>query len=728
MRFLVLLFTIGLLSGYANEVNVAFVIGQQHKEADEFTSSNGWHLTRYQDTDLGKLAGSFDQYQIVIWGSLAGYEKKLPWQNYHQALRKFIEDGGIFIVLDGNYDSATQEIFGSWGTDFQLKRNSHCTVSRKEKEFSPKINRKLKVNHLPYGLAELFDGYPDGWSHFESLSRSWRILAYCPDGNAFMITRQLGKGTLAILAYAMFNPHDRQIMLEALASNLLADRNQRQQAVNISAFHISDCYGKGSTRIGLSGETMATTAEILLNGKVIAEQELKPGINEISFEVHELGKLRLILKKHGVLIASKHVDIVPPVSLSSTRYVVYPLIANQVLLNVPAATKELLQAPYRIAFFVDGKKFTAVTPLGNEHWQADFSQLAPGEHEIKVQLMQQGNSRPIFTAPAIKIKILAKNPRVAVSPKGNLQIAGKPFFPLGLYHVSKDHRLPLEKRDETLQFAAENGYNMLHVSIKPDESEASFQGFLQKAKQYNIMILPESDHLTQSVHRYANDPAILGWNIGDEPDLEGISPAVFLQRMQALKMIDAEHPSYTVFMNPASIVKYWPVTELVAVDPYPIPRFPLNTVYKSVVSARDVLKGTSSGLIAVLQGFGYENDPTFTLPSNRQVRNMLYQALVAGAKGIIFYTYQDGRFYLPDHPDLCKLLKSIPAELKGLEDFLLNAEYCELPTNLADVYAAEWKKPDSTLTIIVNTTAKAVHVRINGHFISLDPEAVEIRK
>ncbi len=726
MKFLLLLCVIGIFSGYANDVNVAFVIGVQDKEADQFTTENGWQLTRYRDTELEKLAGSLNQYQIVIWGSLAGYQKNLPWQNYNQALRQYIENGGIFIVLDGNYASATTDIFGSWGNDFQLKRNTQCIMQKHQKGVFPKIDRKFPVNRTPYELYGLFDGYPDGWAHFEALPRAWQVLARCPDNGAFMIMRHLGQGSMAVLAYALFNIHERQIMLEALASNLLAEKNQRKEGFRITAFNLSDRFEKGNAHIELSGKVAAATAEVLLNGKTVASQELKVGMNEIPFEVDELGKLRFILKKQGNPIVSKHVEVVAPIALASTRYTVYPLIANQVRLYVKAAEKDFLSAQYQIAFFVDEKPFATVKQLENGIFLADFSSLAPGEYEISARLME--HDKMLFNAKPVNIKIMEKNPRVAISTRGIMEIEGKPFFPLGLYHVSKDDRLPLEKRDEVLRFAAENGYNMLHVSVKRGEAKESFQKFLHAARERNIMILPESDQLTQSVQWYAGDPAILGWNIGDEPDLEGISAAVFQQRMRDLKVIDAEHPSYTVFMRTESVEKYWPVTELVAVDPYPVPRHPLDAVYKSVASTRDALTGTASGLIAVLQGFGYENDPTFTLPSNRQVRNMFYQALVAGAKGIIFYTYQDGRFYLPDHPALCELLKSLPAEFKELEDFLLSGEYRELPTNVAGVYAAEWKKEGATLVIAVNTTGRAVQIMLNGKRISIAPEEVNIQK
>ncbi len=705
---------------------VAFVIGQQHLEADEFSAANGWELTRYRDTELDRLANEFDHYQVVIWGSLAGYEKNLPWAKYNQALRKYIENGGIFIVLDGNYDAATTEIFGSWGGDFQLKRNPHCAMRQKDKKHSPKILKALPVNNFPYELYGLFDGYPDGWSHFESLPRQWQVLAQCPDGAAFMIMRRAGKGTMAVLAYAMFNIHERQVMLEALASNLLAAQNLEKEKSGLTEYRLSDRFGDSGAQLGLTGNSAEIMAEVLLNDQVIASQKLNPGKNEIPFAVNELGKLKLIVKKRDIVIASKHAEVMPPISLAISRYTVYPLIAPQIRLYVKAAANDFQNPPYRIDFFVDGKPFAPGKLAGDGVYQADFSSLSPGEHVISARLVQ--GDKVLFNTEPGKIKIMTHNPRVAISPTGVLQIEGKPFFPIGLYHVSRDHRLPLEKRDEALRFAAENGYNTLHVSIKPDESAASFGKFLQAAQEHNIMILPESDSLALSVQQHAAAPAILGWNIGDEPDLAGISAALFQQRLRDLKTIDAEHPSYTVFMDPASIGKYWPVTEMAAVDPYPVPRFPLDTVYKSVASARDTLQGSSSNLVAVLQGFGYESDPIFSVPTSRQLRNMLYQALVAGAKGVIFYTYEDGRFYLPDHPELCGLIKSVPAELKALEAFLLHGEYRELAVNSPGVYAAEWKTADATLQVLVNTMGKTVQPVIGGKRITLGPEAVQISK
>lgn len=727
MRFSILLLAFGLLLGSAGGLEVAFVAGQAPNEADAFTPENGWRLTRYQDTELDKLMGEIDRYALVIWGSLAGYEKKLDWPRHNQALKKYLENGGFLLALDANYDSATDDIFGSWGADFRLKRNPECAMRQRKKGDTPKIVREESVASIPYALAGLFDAYADGWSHFEAPPRPWRVLARCPDGAAFAVARPVGKGGVAVLAYGMFNLYDRRVTLEAMASNLLAAQRLGAARVAVTRYDLSDQFGASKADIALTGAVEGVAADVLLGDDVIASRTLAAGDNEIPFDVAGVGTLRLVLKKDGNTLASRHVAVKPPVTLAVARYAIYPLIAKNIRLDVTAGRDEFLAPPYRCEFRVDGEAFAALAPTGPATYAADFSALAPGEHEIALRLVDAETGRAIFDDEPVPFEILAKDPRVALTPRGFFAIEGKPFFPLGLYHVSRHPGLPVEKRGEALRFAKENGFNTLHVSMRWGESRESFQPFLDAAHAAGVMILPESDQLAQSVRR-GESPALLGWDIGDEPDLEGISGREFRRRLRAFKALDAEALSYTVFMNLDSFAKYWPVTEIVAVDPYPVPRFPLGTVHEHVAKARDALAGTPSGLVAVLQGFGYENDPVFTLPTARQARNMLYQALVAGARGVIFYTYQDGRFYLPDHPELCAFIKGVPAEIKPLEDFLLDGEYRALPVERAGVYAAEWKTADRTLTLVVNTTDAAVKAEVGGVAMRLGPEAVEIRK
>jgi hypothetical protein len=95
---------------------------------------------------------------------------------------------------------------------------------------------------------------------------------------------------------------------------------------------------------------------------------------------------------------------------------------------------------------------------------------------------------------------------------------------------------------------------------------------------------------------------------------------------------------------------------------------------------------------------GWNKVPTFT-----EVRNMTYQALLAGVKGIIFYTYADNDFEIKKHPALWAGMKTLPGEIKTLEPMLLNGILIPLKTNTEKIVAGLWQYRDRRIVCLVNT-------------------------
>ena len=88
---------------------------------------------------------------------------------------------------------------------------------------------------------------------------------------------------------------------------------------------------------------------------------------------------------------------------------------------------------------------------------------------------------------------------------------------------------------------------------------------------------------------------------------------------------------------------------------------------------------------------------------------MTYQALVAGVKGIIYYTYYDRSWYLPDHPQLWEGLKSLVPEINTMTPFLLQGSWRKIDVNYQNVFGAIWVLNDKALVIITNASDKAIN-------------------
>ena len=720
MHFRKLFFTLAAIcimavsgSGAPSVRNAAFVFGwQQVGEAGEFNSANGWKLTSYQDTDLLKLSKELARYQVVIWGSLAGYQKKIPWKQVKNEWLDYLNRGGVFIILDANYDFNCNDIFGDWGSGFKLQRNEYCLMRDKSVTRYTSINtQRPELSTYPYNLSDLIRHHTDGWAHFEKLSPGWYSLSACPDGNSFLAVRRVGKGTLAALAYGGFIRHRNQIMLEALAENLLTAQTLAPLDRQVAEFTLPEKFGRGEVRVKLkkSGAVTGPSSgdlSLYLNGEKIAGKKFT-GNEVLPFNANKLGDLRLELTLSDGSVIRKHGNVKAPISLALGHYVVYPMGQSKVPFLITSSTPDLLEKPYEIEVFVNDQPLTPVRKLRAGIWLADFTGKPAGEYHFTAVLRNRETGEKIFTTAPQTLTLRAQNPYCSVAPDGIIHVNNQAIFPLGLYHVSWDSKLPTAKRDETVNFAAQYGYNVVNISRKPEESDQSFIKFLALAKDRNILTIVQMYRMAELIPCYRSSSAVLAWVIYDEPEMVDMPAAVFQQYLQSVAAADTEHPAFTCFMNSNSIETYWPVPEILSVDPYPKPQLPLDQVYHSVRSIVDATSGCGTAVIAVLQSFDYPNDTTYIHPTARQIRNMTMQALVAGARGLLYYTYQDGRFYLPDFPALLTCMKELPAEIRPLTGYLLNGRRQDLAPHLGGTYAGWWKMDGpQDLVIAVNTTGK----------------------
>jgi hypothetical protein len=91
---------------------------------------------------------------------------------------------------------------------------------------------------------------------------------------------------------------------------------------------------------------------------------------------------------------------------------------------------------------------------------------------------------------------------------------------------------------------------------------------------------------------------------------------------------------------------------------------------------------------------------------------MSYLALMAGVKGIIYYTYYDNSFDILNEPDLLEAAKTFPAELQGLIPLLLDGKGEMLAEDADGVYAMTWTLGAERRLVAVNTHGKEAKVSL----------------
>ena len=302
----------------------------------------------------------------------------------------------------------------------------------------------------------------------------------------------------------------------------------------------------------------------------------------------------------------------------------------------------------------------------------------------------------------------ANTPKVEIHADGITMVNGKPFFPFGFYDVS--WKSTADERMNHLRDIADAGFNTIHASVtRLDDYEA----FLDEAERLGVYVLSEQNvGLLNLVNAFKHKPAVLGWSIADDVDDGTWPPQKVLESHQQVKASDPNHITYVSGYS-ESIGRFANCSDVIAIQSYPIKvgKAELSSTYSKVSVARDAIAKFNGAVYANLQTFNWSftNRPEYKdarIPTFSEVRNMTYQALLAGAKGIIYYAYHDRGWHLPDSSNLWKELKSLVPEIKAVSSSLLEGDFREINTGVKNVLAGIWVSKDQALTVIVNNSYK----------------------
>ncbi len=232
-----------------------------------------------------------------------------------------------------------------------------------------------------------------------------------------------------------------------------------------------------------------------------------------------------------------------------------------------------------------------------------------------------------------------------LSDTGTILADGKPFFPIGLYHVPATAYAELARRGfNCVQGVATGDLEVFGRSLGAAETaqimvDVPLYAGGQVAKN---MAVSES-----KLVRFSKSRAVLNWKIIDEPDLRADIIDEVPDAYARLRAIDRDHPLSLTISGPDRYAYWASFCDILQVDPYPIPHAPLTLVSDCVAKARGVLEPWQN-LTAVLQA-GWIAEPS-NQPTYEQARVMLYLALVNGAKGIFWYAFRDPGWDLTQTP------------------------------------------------------------------------------
>ncbi|GAA3407582.1 carboxypeptidase regulatory-like domain-containing protein [Paenibacillus hodogayensis] len=307
----------------------------------------------------------------------------------------------------------------------------------------------------------------------------------------------------------------------------------------------------------------------------------------------------------------------------------------------------------------------------------------------------------------------------ALPANGPLYVDGQPFFPVIGYHVDPaDFPDLLAIGINTIQgrFAS----NAAQLKAQLDAAHAS--GLKMLVPLYTNMKVKENfEQNRQYVAMFKDHPAVLAWMIMDEPSLHKVPQWELLESYRQVRAIDPVHPTYITDYDAFETAGQ--ATDILTTDVYPYRKDfmqPISAVGKSVRLARAAVDDAKP-IWTVLQTFRLANTVYDYLPTIDQVRNMAYQSVLAGGKGLAYYSITDPGWKL-QQSELWPGLVQFKSELGLIGELVTQgAKIDEHIGN--DVQWGIWERGSERYAVAINLTKQnqtaALPIAVPGYEMQL---------
>lgn len=317
---------------------------------------------------------------------------------------------------------------------------------------------------------------------------------------------------------------------------------------------------------------------------------------------------------------------------------------HQSLMN--AAGKVLLEKTSAAATSDKIAKFTFDPPVN----------LPVGDYTLQQSITAPDGAK---TTTKFPIHVVQKMPKVYIDKDGFTVVDGKRFFPLGLYLGDEK-----QTTDEHLQRINDGGFNTI-LTYGYGYRQPNPKAYMARAQKHHLHVIyamsdmllklqqgtpkenqPTYDLMESYLKMIRDEPNLLAWYINDE------RPPGWLSRLKKVydlcTQLDPHHPTFQVLANgqTSALEKYFSVTDVLGNDPYPVGRVgetDLTMTSEHTTNTVEAAHGAKSVWIVpqMMDWAVYKKNQESHSPSLDELRNQAYQAIIGGAKGLIFYTYYD---------------------------------------------------------------------------------------
>ncbi|MCR1000880.1 carbohydrate-binding protein CenC [Serratia rubidaea] len=347
--------------------------------------------------------------------------------------------------------------------------------------------------------------------------------------------------------------------------------------------------------------------------------------------------------------------------------------------------------------------------------------LPPGEYRLRQQVTEAATGRR--RSSEIALDIGQPTPAVTIDGQGFTRRHGERLFPLGIYSTRDG--------DDDLARIAAAGFNSVlnyRYGLGKDAD-----GFFRRSRRHGLQVIYAIKDLyagsrfapatrgsyaalaATQINRLKNQPNLLAWYINDELGLEFLPQIA--ARHQQVQRLDRHHPTFQVLNKTAALDDYYNSTDILATDPYPVGSEPhlrrtLHDTLQTVRAARGV-KGAWM-VIQIMDHAAYDSRRQARAPTEDEVRAQAWLALIGGARGLLFYSYNDlfyqqqrGRFERAAFAAQWRGIARVARQIRSFSPYLLTGDGVTLRLE-GPAAARIFVRGDSALLLAANPEARTV--------------------
>lgn len=684
----------------------------------------GWTLEKFENKDFATLAPRLNEYDLLLGTALFNYAQNVQdFSLYREQLQAFMTRGGAVVLTDTNYHEHVNWL-AKWGPDWAVG------LAPCGREGTP--NKWFDRSHPIFCSAAPIASLPGSWMHMMP-GAGWEVLARCADGGATALFRPVGRGFMLLTS---FWPHAAPQLRNLWGTLQYSRAGVLPLLPDVTGFTLGHNRATASLRnltdtalpvalvievLHPGGQQQTLTAEATAAAGQTAQLTtdvplLHRGRYEISVGVRAGDKALPASQSTVTIPEMVEVELVEPryrgcVMLAAPP----PRVKAEVALH--PFDRSLEGATY-VARLLEGRRTiaeTAVRPVERERFVVSLPLSGLRGDDLSLQVtLRDGLGDVMGTAQRTVPVIRPRANQVFIDEHLNTRVDGRLFFPISIYHVPAQDFARVKSL----------GFNTVQAwGTTLNDARAS----LDAARDAGLKVVLEGVTYAANNGDFAamdptldmgrHHPALLAWYITDEPSGEE-RRRWCAQANAYIAGRDPHHPTYLVSCSPGEFRRYVEVTDIFAVDPYPIPAAPVTMVSSWMEMAQEAARGRKPvWLIPQLHNWaaygGHPEDGRYPTPAEE--RNMVYQGLVWGAKAIFYYPWEDGPTGLTHDQELMAAVEAINGELSVLGPELLACGHEVTARNQGQtegLYAALYRGDAASYVIAVSVAAAETHYAV----------------